>query len=341
MSPRPRHLRPFSRFALAWLVAGVLPAAALAFARDDTPAAEAAKAEGDAAAEMLDIAEKAAPAQAVKAEVAVKPVKVEEDAAAEMLGIAAKAAEDGQAAKAAGVANGPEPDEKQLQPFIQQFTPQFRPLVRSELHLIVTACQPTREQRAAIARDGDRVFKDAVREFALTQFKIRNGRWDGNTKQPDGQAKIREGFEASVKAHLSAEQAALYKKEAEARAAHFRSVTIRNLVSILDRELSLNNDQRAELVESLGQNYDPKWCDNLQFFLYDNNNFPMIPDNLVVPFLDPSQKAAWAKKPKSNVSYSNFFGIMGDTALEDEEPADGAAAEAKPVGARASGDDPT
>ena len=299
-------MRRFRRFALTLAVAVALPAAsAIVLAQEKKADAPADK--DDAAAEMLNIATKAADeAKPAEAKVEVRVLNVDA------------------AVKAAMPANDKEPN---LDPLIQQFTPQIRPMARAEVHFILAACSPTKEQRATLVGEGERVLKEAVKEYAAMQHKMQNGGWNGQSKMPDPQKTISEGLAAVVKEKLTPEQAALYRKEADARTARARATAVHNLVANLDEELALDADQRTEIAEALVEQWDDSWGHSLQMFIYGNNYFPNLPDQAVVPFLNPLQKADWVKKPKNgNQMFWGGLSFMGNTSLEDEPEA---AAEAK------------
>ena len=205
---------------------------------------------------------------------------------------------------------------------IQQFLPQTRPIMRAEVHLVRTVCDPTEEQRAAIAREGERVLQDATREYAEAYHKMQQGQWNGTTAPPDMPKRIAEGIVEAVKAHLTPEQAARYRAEVDRRAERTKATAVNNLVAGLDEELLLSADQRAGLAESLSAHWDPAWCRRNDFFMYGGAYFPSIPDKLIVPHLGETQKKEWAARQKLQYGVSWGFSNFLGNGLAIEEPDD-------------------
>ena len=102
------------------------------------------------------------------------------------------------AAKAAKEKEKLAEEEKALAPFIQQFLPQLKPLLKSEVHLVKVVCKPSKEQLAKIEKDGDAVIQEAARGIAKAQQNMMQGRWHGNTSNPDPRALLQAGMLKSV-----------------------------------------------------------------------------------------------------------------------------------------------
>ena len=224
---------------------------------------------------------------------------------------------------AADAKKGGEPN---LDPLIQQFLPQIRPTMKGEIHLIAAVCKPTKEQKAAIDVEGERVLKIVAKEYAAFQHKIQNVGWNTNDRQPDPKALIARELLAAAKKVLPPEQAKLYEAEATRRAEATKRSVARNLVAILDEDLILDAPQRQKLFDSLVANWDEKWAAGIENLMYGNNMFPNVPDKFIGPLLTPSQKKIWDKKPK-NIGFlfggNNF--MNGQNRVIDEEAAPAAA----------------
>ena len=204
-----------------------------------------------------------------------------------------------------------------LEPQIQRFVVQLRPLVRSEIHLVLTVCSPNAEQKAAIRGEEDRVTKDVAREIAQFQMGLRHN----NNVAPDPRKLIPDAMAKVVKERLSPEQADRYKAESEAKFEFSRKVALASLASSLDDELMLSADQRARLVQALDSHWRPGWHGSLQAQLNNNQIMPDVPNDVMEPILDPVQKRVWDKLRKSggNFYYGNYL-MMGNFAIE--EPAE-------------------
>lgn len=196
-----------------------------------------------------------------------------------------------------------------LNPMIQQFAQQLRPILRSEYHLIVAVCKPSAEQRRKIAREGEQALLDTSKKFAELQQNprimfVNNQR----ATTPNPRKMIEEAMSKSVKAHLSAEQFAAYQKEAEKRDANRKAVTIRNLIAKFDQDLVLTAEQRDKIANSLDSNWNSDWCPSVEMFTVFGQFVPFIPDQFMLPFLDAKQKSVWQGTQKQQL---NFWGVYG------------------------------
>lgn len=229
---------------------------------------------------------------------------------------------------------------------VQQLTGTFRAILRAEYQLVLTVCEPTKDQRREIARAGERAVTVAAIQGALWQSSpfrlvVKDGvATHQRADQPDPRKILRDALAAAAKAHLPAESTARYLKEVEARAADEKRAVVSNLVEALDQILLLSTDQRAKLTDSLTAGWDDAWAPSVQALMNKNNGYFYCqpPDKLILPALNPPQVKLWqaVQKVQQN-SWKGFIGLLGtdDKPLEDAGPDDppGAAArgpEAKP-----------
>ena len=252
----------------------------------------------------------AAPAPAVKAEMK----KVEKAKAKDVQKAIAVPA------KAVMVA----PAAANLDPLVQQFAQQLRPILRAEYHLIVSICKPSQEERRQLAHEGEKALMETAKKFAELQQNPRvmfvNNR---RNTSPNPRKMIQEAMSNSAKAHLTVVQFALYQLEVEKRDANRKVVTIRNLVAKFDQDLVLTAQQRDKITESLTSNWNDDWCPSVEMFTVFNQFVPFIPDQFMMPFLNPMQKRVWEGTQKQQ-SF-NFWGVYGfvggmvvDMPMEDE-----------------------
>jgi hypothetical protein len=202
---------------------------------------------------------------------------------------------------------------------VQQMMMQLRPILRAEFHVIRVACQPTPEQRKAIAHAAEQTLRDATKKYVET---MRRPMTVSQRSANDPHKLIEEGLVQAIKSRLPAEQVARYQEELTKRAAGRKRLALRNLVARLDHDLVLSPEQRDKLGESLSAHWDDAWGQSLEMFLYDNNYFPPISDQYVVPFLNESQKKIWGSAQRFQGFFGGFGmmgGIMVDDPLEDEE----------------------
>jgi hypothetical protein len=283
-------MRRFFQLAIMVSVASALPASPLLLAQVQKADAPAPKPGGQTKVEVQVLPKKAMiklANPAVVKEAAVKQVIVRQ--------------------AVAGPAN--------LEPQVRQFTQQFRPAMRAEYYFIRTVCAPTAEQRKLIARDGEKALREASKAYAEVQgrpVQFRNGR----ASYPDPRRLIEEGMAKAVKPILTPEQAARYQAEIEKRTADRREAVIRTLVAKLDQDLLLNPQQREKIAAAMAEHWDDGWCQSLETLLYGDQFFPRLPDEVVVPHLDPKQRDIWHGQ-RSNQSF--FFGFVGNM-LPEEDP---------------------
>ncbi len=266
--------------------------------KDDTKKGEARKGEE----KKGEAKEKDAPVEkdkAVKAGV-VLDVKMEAVQAGEAVAV--------EMAAPVMVVQGMAVNGNNLDPLIQQFTQQFRPVLRTELHFLKTVCAPTKEQKQKIALEGDKALKAAVKKYAQNQQQMMNGQWRGG-QQPDPRKLIQQGLLAAVKANLTPEQSQSYLAEIDRRNQDLKSVSVRNLVARIDQDLVLTADQREQLAAALHKDWKDAWGGSLEMFMYGNEYLPVLPDKLIAPILTPVQKKVWSGAQKTQVNA--FFGGMG------------------------------
>ena len=204
-----------------------------------------------------------------------------------------------------------------IEPQVQRFVVQLRPLVRSEFHLLLSTCSPTPEQRAALLAEEDRVLKDVAREVAQVQMGVRMP----NGTVVDPRKQIPETLARLVKERLTPEQAARYKAESDAKLDFSRKVARANLASSLDEELILSAEQRVRINQALESNWKTAWHGSVQTQLNANLMIPDLPDAVIHPILDPVQRQVWDKMRKTSANY--FYGNylpMGNFAIEEVDP---------------------
>jgi hypothetical protein len=205
--------------------------------------------------------------------------------------------------------------------FAQQWEPQIRALLRAEYRFMRTVCAPTKEQRLPIVRQSDAWVKAAARQFAEWQM---NGQMIAGrpAPSPDARSLLVEEISKAVKAHLTPEQFQRYRKEIDARAEDEKAVGVKNLVAKLDQNLVLSADQRDRIAASLTSAWDEAWSQHLQMFRLGDQYMPTIPDERIVPFLDPAQKELWSSVQKiGRVNFGINFGDLGRQ-INDAGPLD-------------------
>ena len=205
-----------------------------------------------------------------------------------------------------------------LAALIQQFKPQCRPMIRSELHLITSLCSPTKEQRVKLAAEGEKLLTEVVTTYAEAQAKMMLGQWRGGA-MPDPNKQIHEGLPKILKSILSTDQSALYEAEVKRREDDRRQSAARSLVARLDQIVVLSKEQREKITDAVVAGWNDSWGHNLeQFFAsYGDRYFPTVPDAIIVPTLNAMQKDVYRGTQKSQVNFGGF-GFRGGIEMEEE-----------------------
>ena len=104
------------------------------------------------------------------------------------------------------------------------------------------------------------------------------------------------------------------------------------LIAKLDQALALTPKQRDEIGESISSKWDETWAKGLQNYTIDDQYIPMVPDQLVTPFLDAEQKRIWTDTQKFSTALGGVVaGLNGnDGPLDDEFPDEIAREDPKP-----------
>ena len=124
-------------------------------------------------------------------------------------------------------------------------------------------------------------------------------------------------------AKLGPEKIKLYREECKKRTeAHQRAVAM-NVVAAIDERLTLTAEQRAKLTDSLSSKYDGSWDSYCQYYAFNGQYLPTLPDQSILPLLDEKQKGVWQEISKVNGQI--HFGRMvcqnqfGQTSGENQE----------------------
>jgi hypothetical protein len=208
------------------------------------------------------------------------------------------------------------PDDQIVQHFEQQFGPQLRQLHKSELHFMRIVCQPTKEQYGKIAAEGEPVVKATIRKLAESMAPQRRGGLAAN-QALDPRKALSEALAASVRTHLTPDQARQYQKELDLRATSMKRLAVRTLVAELDARLLLTAEQRGKLNKVLDKNWDNAWG-QLQLLQYAAHYLPQLPEAEILPILSEKQKDVWRAIPKANVHFGFNLGFVQGIEIQEE-----------------------
>ncbi len=323
-----------SRLTVALAIALALPAFACAFAQDTKTTTVETKVQDvekvTTVKEVKDVKEKAKPAKQKAEDVLKDAVKKIEKVVADKP--AAKTSKEFMKQNAA-VMKGAAPvavakDADGLDPMAQQFVAQFTPLVKTEVHLLLSVCEPTDDQRKKIVAGRTKAVKEAAKLYSQSQQ--RQGRFQNTATYPQPRGLVQESLLAAAKPLLSEEQIGRYQVEVDRRADDQKKLGIRNIIAKMDQDLALSAIQRDKLDIALAKNWNNAWCQSLEMFMYGDQFFPAIPDGVVVPILSPKQSVVWKGTQRNNNQFFGGFGFMNGMEMNDDFPADENVEEVKP-----------
>jgi hypothetical protein len=149
---------------------------------------------------------------------------------------------------------------------------------------------------------------------------------------PTPQSMIRDAVAEKLHEALPADQWEHFAAEAAARIKRRKTAAIGLVLAYIDDLLFLTPQQRDQISQALTDRWKPAWEGWLQ--LRFRFAVPALRNEMVVPYLNPDQKAAWENNlSKMALSVQFITGQMSD----DDIPMDAdwwneAAADAKPVG---------
>ncbi|HET6324299.1 MAG TPA: hypothetical protein VFG04_06330 [Planctomycetaceae bacterium] len=192
---------------------------------------------------------------------------------------------------------------------------QLRLVLQVELGFVKSLCRPTAEQMRTIKQEALKQIADLAKDMQrANNLQIMN-----RARQT-----IQEKLSELVHAQLSPAQSARYDSEIQKRSDNLRQACARNLVVAFDEHLSLTEWQRQKLSAELAHNWDDSWTIAVALGAGQMvDMLPNVPDELVVPYLDATQRTLWNNLPKRTtvfwgVDMSAFLGI-GPPLLGDQE----------------------
>lgn len=185
----------------------------------------------------------------------------------------------------------------------------LRLVLQVELGFVKAVCAPTPEQMQHLKQDGLRQVADMAQNAQ-----------QGRDPQLQNQARraVQEKLAELVRTQLSAVQVARYDNEIKKRNANLRQVCAQNLVVALDEQLALTEWQRQKLTAELSENWEDSWTTTVALSAtLMPEMLPNVPDELVIPYLDATQRGLWNNLPKRGTI---FWGIQNSAFLGMDAP---------------------
>lgn len=205
---------------------------------------------------------------------------------------------------------GPEENDPQLVAIRQQ----FEPLMKTELSFANRVCQWTDAERIAAIAAAKSWQRDFAREFLKNGGQRNRGMMivAGNQVVQRGNQgpQPEKSLADALQSKMTDEQRAAYEAERTKRDAFRAGATIDNLVAKMDQKLELTPQQRRQIRESLREDWSEDWAPPLELFVQMAEYSPAFPDEKIVQFLTPEQRALWQRVRKLQVQGGFFGGNM-------------------------------
>lgn len=217
---------------------------------------------------------------------------------------------------ATGFVDGVRDDQAKL-----EITREIRPLMNVEIGFIKRVCNPTEEQRKAIAAAADTVLT----ELSDTLFNKQNNAGYSKTVAvtASGQqltenpiVRIEQEMAQAIRPLISESQFAEYQREVKSRSRFRHEAKVAVLIELLDGQLSLSDVQRAHLRERLHDRWAAEEVPSLQMYLSNPSYTPPLDSGLIVPVLEPDQNAIWNALNKAH--FPLYLSQITTTPWEEE-----------------------
>jgi hypothetical protein len=201
------------------------------------------------------------------------------------------------------------------------FRKQFQMALRTELALSLRACRPNPDQRIEIRKAAESAFEEAGDRWVKLQVQMKRNSNEPPPKHLNIKDEVQQAITATVIRLLPPDAAAAYKREVDARVEHRKQTTIRNLVTVVDRNVNLSTEQRKMLTAQMAKHWSPDWGNGLEYMQWSDNVFPTVPAECLDCVLNDNQKKVWAGV--RNIQRSEYwgvgFGYFNNTFLLDSE----------------------
>jgi hypothetical protein len=177
------------------------------------------------------------------------------------------------------------------------------------MHFMRLVTVATKAQYDAIAAESDVMAAIALRQYAIA---IRR-----DVYYADPRIGFTEAIGKSLDQHATPGQATRYRNEIELRYAARKKAIVLNLVSMIDRTLLLQADQREKLTQILADNWHDSW-NQTQILVNGSRCMPLMPDDKINPILTVKQREVWSAIPKNRVRFGPNLDFNRDFEFEDE-----------------------
>jgi hypothetical protein len=215
-----------------------------------------------------------------------------------------------------------------------QIRARLEPMLRTELSFANRAAGLNDDERRALIAASKKWLDAFVVDFAKHQDPNQRQMWlqgmrviGGPQVGDDPRESVQHGVAEVVAATLPAEKVVAYENECGKRSAFYRQVIVDNLVALIDTKVILSPEQRQKITTSLNDHWDPSWAPQLELFAMNNDTWPNVPDQWVLPELTPSQRSVLSQLNRMSnrmIINGGAFGLevgeIDDISLDDVPP---------------------
>lgn len=212
-------------------------------------------------------------------------------------------------------------EEPQVQALMAEHRPLYQGKLDASLHTLRDLCHPSREQQEKLLEAGNAALEESLRAYAKQLLRVDGQRGlilaniNGTTQHRPWDA-VQAALSKAVSEHLPPEQATLYAKELRDREDFHRRATVRNLVSAVDTQLNLNQQQRDAIHAALLDNWQDNWENSARGLMHGAMYLPDLPSKAITPHLNEKQRQVWKQNTRhGSISFGND-GFLGQGVLK-------------------------
>ncbi len=214
------------------------------------------------------------------------------------------------------------PEDKAL---ARQYARHLQPVLQAELRLIHVVCETTPEEDARLAADGNVALQNTTIKIATQSIQRMEsigslGPVTSEAVFESSYPALRKELAALVARRLPDDKAGRYRTELQQAAERARLAGVRAIVAELDQKLQLSIDQRTQILIALSKRLG-KVGRRIDTDFGLGGYFPDVPDRLVTPYLNATQRSWWKSIDKS-VPRDIGLRRLPDAFADEPEPAD-------------------
>ncbi len=194
----------------------------------------------------------------------------------------------------------------QLKALVVQMQQQLKPYFAAELSFANTVCQPDPNQLKKMKALALPALVQTLRSLAIQQGGQMG--WGGGFGRNQRKAKdVLQQFEDAASQIVTEvfppETLAIYREELEYRKEFRAMAGALAMVAHLDSKFRLTVPQREALTDSIQEVWQRSWQRYLQIMVGNPQFFPPVPEDAIVPHLNPVQVKQWKSMQRQDLGF--------------------------------------